>query len=645
MAKKEDIKSVASSDEKEEKQNTEAIETNDKTPQKATSETNEKEETHEKEEKVKAKVLTDMEENEDDGDDEEDSIDYDNLSKKELVEIIEKIVNEDKSISEIKGKVSLIKLAFINVLKEEREKKLSVFIEEGGEEKDFNLSPDELELRFNKAFDKYKADKKTFEKAQEEEKQKNFEKKQVILEELKKLVESEDELKNTYDAFKKLQSAWKEIGQVPRKEINSLWQNYHFLVDKFLDKVRINEELRDLDRKKNLENCIELCEKAEELLINPKINESFKLLQQYHQEWKEMGTLPSDKKDEVWERFKQATDKVIERRKEFYEKISIEQENNYAAKVVLCEKIEELVKNEIKNNSGWNNATKKVNEIQELWRTIGRAPKEKNDEIWARFRAAINLFYDNKKDFYSKIREEQINNYNLKLELCAQAEALKDNNDWKKTTNALIKLQNDWKKIGTVPRKHSDDIWKRFRSACNYFFEKKSEYFANIDDIEKQNLQAKLDIIKKIKEDSLKGDKKVVLEKLNAYQREFMAIGHVPIKEKDNIKIKLREAINEKLDKLKINPVEKKMIGFKTKFENIKSNPASNDIIKKEVRFINGKINQLRSDIQLWENNIGFFANSKSANILKQEFETKIEKAKEEIEVLEHKLKFLKEKK
>ncbi len=587
-------------------------------------------------------VEIENQEEEEEDEEEDDIIEYDNLSKEELVDAIDALVDGD--ITKIKGKVSLIKLAFINVLKQENESNLATFIEDGGDAKDLKKEKDVLEERFDKAFAKYKENKKTFEKAQEAEKIKNLEKKQHILEELKKLIESEEELKVTYDAFRKLQSEWKEIGQVPRNETNNLWQNYHFLVEKFLDKVRINEELRDLDRKKNLEYCLELCEKAEELLLNPKINESFKLLQKYHQEWKEAGPLPSDKKDEVWERFKQATDKVIERRREFYEKISADQENNYAAKVVLCEKMEELVKNEIRNNNDWHSATKKVNEIQELWRTIGRAPKAKNDAIWARFRSAINLFYDNKKEFFSKIREEYINNYNLKLDICAQAEAIKDSNEWKKTTHALIKLQNDWKNIGPVPRKHSDEVWKRFRAACDHFFNNKSTYFANIEEVEKQNLDAKLKIIQSIKDDKIKGDKKQILETLKTYQREFTAIGHVPIKEKDRVQNMLREAINEKLDTLKINPVEKKVIGFKTKFENLKNDPTAKNIIRKEVNFLNGKLNQLRSDIQLWENNIGFFANSKSADVLKKEFEVKIDKAKSEIDVLEHKLKFLKEK-
>ncbi|MDD3877109.1 MAG: DUF349 domain-containing protein [Bacteroidales bacterium] len=576
-------------------------------------------------------------------DEEEENLDYDSMSKKELVDVIE-ILAQDKNITKIKRKIGLIKLAFHNIIKHEKEDKLNKFIEEGGDKKEFKFEPDNLEIKFNAAFNTFKQNKKSFEEEQENEKIKNFEKKKNILEEIRKLIESEEDLKTTYDEFKRLQSEWKETGPVSRLETDNLWKNYHFLVDKFLDKVRINEELRDLDRKKNMELSFELCEKTEELLLNPKINESFKLLQKYHQEWKEIGPLPSDKKDYIWERFKLATEKVIERRRQHYDKKRLEQENNYAAKVILCEKIEEIIKEELHSNNEWADATKRIQDLQNIWKTIGTAPIKLNDEIWTRFRSAINMFFENKKDYFAGLKEELINNYNLKLDICAQAEAIKDSKDWKKTTLALIKLQQEWKNVGAIPRKHADDLWKRFRAACDHFFKQKQDYFANIGANEKENLKAKLDIIEKIKAENLQGDKKKALDTLNILQREFMAIGHVPANEKDNINRLLRETINQKLDELKINPVEKKMMSFKSKFEDIKDTPDANDIVRSEVRFLNNKLTQLRSDIQLWENNIGFFAKSKSANILKQEFENKIEKAKEEITVLEAKIKFLKQK-
>ncbi len=575
---------------------------------------------------------------------EEDNIDYDILSKTELVEAIEKAVSV-KAIEKVKRRIGLIKLAFIKINKEEKEHKLNAFLaEEGNKKEDYKPEPDPLEERFNAAFKIYKKNKKAFEDALTKERDANLNKKKLILDEIKKLIDSDEELKHTYDAFKKLQIEWKETGQVPPSETNNLWQSYHFLVEKFLDKVRINEELRDLDKRKNLEQCIDLCEKAEELLLNPSINESYKLLQKFHDEWKEIGPLPSDKKEEVWERFRQASIKVNERRREYFEKVKSERENNLETKTALCENIEELVKISYKTNKEWQTATDKVLEIQNLWKTLGPVPNEQKDQIWKRFRDAINLFFDSKKEHFEGIKEEYLNNYNLKLDICNQAENIKLSTDWKNATNKLIKLQNDWKQIGPLPKKQSDELWRKFRTACDYFFEKKQYYFANIDEKEKENLQLKLSLIEKVKDLNPESDFKTVFETIKEYQREFTVIGHVPMAEKEKINNLFRDAVNAKLDEMKVNPLEKKMISYKSKFESIKSENPYSDVIKNEIRFISNKITQINTDIQLWENNIGFFANSKNANILKKEFENKIEKAKEELKVLEEKIKFLKTK-
>lgn len=575
---------------------------------------------------------------------EEDNIDYDILSKTELVEAIEKAVSV-KAIEKVKRRIGLIKLAFIKINKEEKEHKLNAFLaEEGNKKEDYKPEPDPLEERFNAAFKIYKKNKKAFEDALTKERDANLNKKKLILDEIKKLIDSDEELKHTYDAFKKLQIEWKETGQVPPSETNNLWQSYHFLVEKFLDKVRINEELRDLDKRKNLEQCIDLCEKAEELLLNPSINESYKLLQKFHDEWKEIGPLPSDKKEEVWERFRQASIKVNERRREYFEKVKSERENNLETKTALCENIEELVKISYKTNKEWQTATDKVLEIQNLWKTLGPVPNEQKDQIWKRFRDAINLFFDSKKEHFEGIKEEYLNNYNLKLDICNQAENIKLSTDWKNATNKLIKLQNDWKQIGPLPKKQSDELWRKFRTACDYFFEKKQYYFANIDEKEKENLQLKLSLIEKVKDLNPESDFKTVFETIKEYQRDFTVIGHVPMAEKEKINNLFRDAVNAKLDEMKVNPLEKKMISYKSKFESIKSENPYSDVIKNEIRFISNKITQINTDIQLWENNIGFFANSKNANILKKEFENKIEKAKEELKVLEEKIKFLKTK-
>ncbi len=586
---------------------------------------------------TKAETSDPTAESDEDDETEEKEEDYIKLSREQLVVMLENLV-EEANIENIKSRVGMIKVTFQRKSMEEAEDK-----QEEPEEKTDSTKKagDELLERFNKAFAVYK-EKKVKQKEQLElQKQENFEKKKQVLENLKLLIESEDDLKKNYDAFKQLQVEWKEIGQVPQKENNTLWQNYHFLVEKFLDKVRINKELRDLDLKKNLESKIELCEKVEELLLETSINKSFKKLQEYHQNWKEIGPVPSEKNEEIWERFKNATEKINNRRKEFYDQLYAQQEKNYTAKVALCEKVEAIKVEEINTHQDWSEQTKTILELQKVWRTIGFAPKKVNDEIWNRFRSAINRFFAIKKEFYEKIKEEQTDNYNRKVEICIQAEAVQDNNNWKKTTEELIRLQQAWKKIGPVPRKHSDKIWKRFRAACDHFFEKKSEYFNNIEAIEQENLKKKEDLIEKVKNTEFGEDKKENLAKIKEIQREFTKIGHVPIKEKDKIHETFRNAVDDVLEKLKISAFEKNTLEYKTRIDDIIKNPKSRILLIKEKNQIKNQISKISSDITLWENNMGFLADSKKADVLKNEFQKKINNAKNEVTKLENRVKIL----
>ncbi len=569
-------------------------------------------------------------------------VQYENLSKEELVNHIEEFVKEsDTNI--YKHQIGLIKVAFRKIQKEDRQHLLEEHMAGGGTAENFNPAEDELDIRFNKAFSIYKENKAKQETDLEAEKLKNLEEKQKILEDLKILVESEEELKRTYDAFKDLQERWKVIGQVPQKEKNDLWQSYHFLVEKFFAKVKINKELKDLDLKKNLEIKIELCEKTEELMMESSIVKSFQLLQNYHETWKETGPVPPDKKDEIWQRFSSATEKINQRRQEFYVKLKEEQENNFATKTSLCEKVELLNELELSSPKEWQDKTDEINEIQKLWKTIGYAPKKVNNEIWGRFRKAINLFFDKKKEFFSKIKDDQTENYNQKINLCLQAEAIKNNTNWKKTTEELIRLQQEWKKTGPVPKKFSDKIWKRFRAACDEFFNNKAAYYSNIDKNEEENLKLKEDLIKKINEYTFGEDNNENFEILKTFQREWVEIGHVPLKSKDSIQNAFRDAINKQYDKLKINTNEKVALKYKSRIENLKNQPDSKHFLSKEISFITTKLSSLKNDLKLWENNIGFLAHSKNADILKAEFDKKINNTKNEIKILEEKLKVLRE--
>jgi hypothetical protein len=624
---------VLASEEKEDKKPSE-------TPKVRARKTVQKTETPDKSEKPTSETEQYTETNEDTDLSEK----YNAYTKEQLVEAIQALVqNED--INFIRKHIGYIKVAFRNHLKAESVSDYEKNIQSDHEPVD-NVQTeitDPLTIKFEEAFGVYKQKKIIHDQALEKQKQDNLVAKEKILEELRNLIESEEELKKTYDVFKELQEQWREIGAVPQASKNTLWNNYHFLVEKFFDKVKINKELRDLDLKRNLESKTELCEKAEELLLETSVNKSFQQLQKLHEAWKEVGPVPKDKKDEIWDRFKAATDALNERRQGYYEGLREEQNKNYAAKIVLCEKAEQF--NEFVSDSPreWQKATDQINELFNVWKSIGFAPKKVNNEVWNRFRMALDAFFRNKKAFFQKYKDEQSENYNQKLNLCLQAEALKDSEDWKQTTDELIALQQQWKKIGPVPNKFSDKIWKRFRSACDTFFNRKAEHFSNIGDKQEENLKKKKELIDKVKIHKYSDDNNENLNLLKDFQREFMEIGHVPIKQKDQVQNEFRKAINDQFEKLNISKKAKSTMGFKNKIESIRSSPNADNIIYKERSFILNKISTLQNDIKLWENNIGFFASSKKADILKSEFEQKIEKAKTEIAILEEKLKIIRD--
>lgn len=580
----------------------------------------------------------------DDEDEEDEEVEeiYQNLSRAELVDLIENIVQEP-DVQDIKVKVALIKVAFLQKEKDEQQAQYNSYLQSGGVTEDYSPAPDQLSERFQMAFNVYREKKQRYNEELEKEKHANLEAKKKILEELKTLISSEETLKKTYDEFKVLQEQWKQIGMVPKNEINQLWQNYHFLVEKFFDKVKINKELKDLDLKKNLEKKIELCERAEELLLETSILKSFKQLQQYHEDWKEVGPVPQDKKDEIWERFKTASDQINERRREYYNTKQSEFESNYLAKTALCEKAEKLVAHNPETLKQWQNRTGEVNELLRVWKTIGQAPKKVNNEIWNRFKTCLDSHFTSYKEFLSRLKEQQIDNYNRKLDLCAQAEAIKNSTDWRNTTQELIRLQKDWKALGPVPRKHSDKIWKRFRSACDEFFQRKSEYFSSLAEVEESNKLKKEELIKKLEEFEFSDNRSENLETLKNFQREWLEIGHVPIKEKDRLQNAFRIVINKHFGRLKIDANEINAISYKNRLESIKDKPDAGRVLSRERNTLQSSIHNLQEDILLWENNIGFLADSKNANIVKVEFQKKIDQAKQELALMEAKLRYLKE--
>ena len=578
----------------------------------------------------------------DDNEEVETEYDFSNCNKLELIEILEETV-QDADVVKIKDKVVAIKSNFLRICKEERDKEMEQFILDGGDKDSYEHVEDPLEIRFRAAFNIFRDNKLKYNETLEAQKLVNLQQKNAILEDLKQLINSEETLKKTYDEFRNLQDKWKEIGQVPATEITNLWNNYHFLVEKFYDKVKINRELRDLDLKKNLEAKIELCEKTEELLLEKSVAKAFKLLQKYHDEWKEIGPVPQEKKDEIWERFKNTTDKINQVRREHYSKIQDEQQANYDAKAAICEKIEELLNDSINSIGAWQKKSNDVNELFKVWKTIGPAQKKLNDEIWARFKGSMDSFFSNKKEFFSRLKEQQLENYNRKLQLCVEAEALADSKEWKKATDRIKKLQEEWKKVGPVPKRHSDKIWKRFRSACDAFFTSKSEHFSGIKGVEEENLRLKRELLERIKAYEIKKERSENMEAIKAFQREWMAIGYVPMKYKDATQDEYRKSIDALFDKMKFNENELSTAEYRNMVEGMKDDPDSRDKVRKERNILTNKITKLREEISVLENNIGFFSNSKQSEIMRAEYEKKINRAKNDVKVLEAKLKILNE--
>ena len=561
-------------------------------------------------------------------------------TKEELATMLEEIV-QDPDVLKIKDKVTAIRVRFRELNKEDMDKELEAFMVSGGEKENYQHTPDEAEKRFDAAFGIFKANRAKQNELLDAQKLENLAQKQAILEELKALIGSEETLKKTYDDFRALQEKWKGIGQVPATENANLWNTYHFLVEKFFDKVNINRELRDLDMKKNLDAKIVLCEKAEELLDEKSMTKAFKELQKLHEEWKEIGPVPQDKKDEIWERFKSATDKINTIRREHYSKIQEEQNANLVTKTALCEKAEELVAEEYNSISVWQKKSEELSDLFKVWKTVGPAAKKQNEEIWTRFKSSMDTFFSRKKEFFSTLKDKQNENLERKINLCIEAEGLQESTEWKKATEQFKKMQEEWKTIGPVPKRHADKIWKRFRAACDTFFGRKAEHFSGLKDEEAANLAAKQELIETIKNFELKPSRAENMEAIKTMQKQWIEIGHVPMKMKDSINAEYRKAVDALFDKMRSNQYEISTNEYREMVEGLREDPESNDKMRREKTSLTNRIQKLRDEIAVLENNIGFFSNSKNSELMRAEYEKKINKAKNDLKVLEAKLKIV----
>ncbi|MBN2485206.1 MAG: DUF349 domain-containing protein [Bacteroidales bacterium] len=564
-------------------------------------------------------------------------INLSDMGKTELVDTLRKYISE-YPLESIKDHVEAIKSVYYKTHNAEIESIKENFIADGGHPEDFKVEESPIDINMKELLNIYRDKRNELSRSQEDQKETNLQAKYDIIEAIKELVNSQESLNKTFQDFRNLQERWREIGPVPQKNVKDLWESYHYHVEAFYDFIKINKELRDLDFKKNLDAKIALCEKAEELLLEPSVVEAFRKLQLLHDQWREIGPVPSDKRTEIWDRFRDATSKINHRHQEYFVTLKDEQKSNLHEKTALCEKAEALAAIEIDSAKDWEEKSKELIELQKIWKSIGFAPKKYNTKVYERFRAACDSFFDKKREYFAQNREEQENNLQLKTELCIQAEALQNSTDWKKTTDELIRLQKRWKTIGPVPVKVSDKIWKRFRAACDTFFNNKSKFFENIDSTYEENLKQKEELIKAIENFELSANENQNLEQLKEFQRQWSEIGFVPIKQKESIQEKYREIINKKFDQLKVDDEEKSILKFRNRVEGIASKPNSDRRLSVERDKLYTKLKQLENDITLWENNIGFFANSKNAKSMINDVEQKIEAAKVRIELIKEKI-------
>jgi hypothetical protein len=567
-------------------------------------------------------------------------VDYNLLSEEEIVDALTKLISEN-SVQKIRKDVDEIKTAFYKKYRAGIDKAREEFVAEGNEEKDFAYPLLPLEKQLKEIIRTYRENLSAHELNIAEGKKKNLAAKNEIIEKIKELINSEETLNDTFNEFKTLKERWDNVGQVPQENVKALWESYHYTVQQFYDYIKINNELRDLDLKKNLEAKLQLCEKAEDLLLESNIIDAFKKLQKYHEAWREIGPVPHEQRNSIWERFSAATSQINKKHQDYFVGLKEEQKKNLEAKTLLCEQVEAEIEVAKNSHQQWTKASDKIIEIQKTWKTIGFAPKKSNTEIYQRFRAACDKFFESKKEFYQKSKQEHEENMKKKVTLCERAEALMNSEDWKKTTDQLINLQKEWKTVGPVSRKDSDNIWNRFRKACDTFFNRKEEHFANIDSVYEKNLEEKKALIEEIKAFTISDDMQDSLAKLKEFQRRWSEIGFVPMKNKDEIQQLYRESINAHFDSLNLNEDKRNTLKFKNKIEDLMQGGNSDIKIRQEREKHYNRLKKLENDIVVLENNIGFFSNSKNAESLIKDVKVKIDRARRDINDLKKKIRMI----
>ncbi|MCQ2194223.1 MAG: DUF349 domain-containing protein [Paludibacteraceae bacterium] len=566
--------------------------------------------------------------------------DFSSLSMPELVAKAKALTaGEIEEYAPLKASLDSIKHLFYRQLKVNNDEAKKKFLEEGGLEEDFKAQEEPLEAELKQTLSAFKEKRNAELQRIEKEKADNLAAKNRILDELKDLIANAEDFGKKFQVFQKLRQEWKSIGQVPASEVSGLWKNYQMCVEQFYDNLKINNELRDLDFKKNLEAKTSLCEQAEALAEAADVIGAFKKLQMLHEEWREIGPVSKESRESIWNRFKNASTVVNKRHHDHFDALREEELNNLAKKTVLCEKVEAVDIEALSTYKEWQDQSDAIVEIQGEWKKIGFAPKKNNVAIYERFRSACDRFFDAKNEFYKSSKDKLAANLEKKIAFCEKAEALKESDDWKGVTDKLVQLQKEWKTIGAVPKKHSDAVWKRFVAACDYFFERRNKQQKAMKNDQEDNMKKKKDLIAQIKALQIGDDHNAAYKALKGLIAEWNEVGHVPFKDKDKVYKEYKAAIDEKFDKLNLDQAAKRMDVFKSNLEEM-AEKGQQKLLSERKRLVK-LYDTLSADITTAENNIGFFSNSKNATSLIKEMERKIEKLKEEKKLVLEKIKML----
>lgn len=556
-------------------------------------------------------------------------------SKQEVLERVKELAHSDDTPA--KDEIDHLKTAFYKLLFAEREADQKTFIENGGDPEAYVMKTDDSEEQFKAEMGLIKEKRAKAFQQQEEEKKANLQRKQQIIEKIKMMSTSPEEANKSYNDFKALQQEWKDIKAVPAEKANELWRNYQLYVEQYYDLLNLNRELREYDFKKNLEQKTLLCEAAEKLADEPDAVSAFHQLQELHQQYREIGPVAKELREQIWARFKAASTVINKRHQQHFEELRAKEEENLTRKTALCEKVEAIAKEENKNATDWENHTKQIIDIQTEWKTIGFAPQKMNVKIFDRFRAACDDFFGRKAEFFKTLKENFAENTKKKREMVEQAKALMDSTDWKATSDKLIKLQKEWKTIGMVPKKVGDQLWAEFVAACNKFFEARNAATAGTRNEEQQNLDRKKEIIAKLKEllDSAADNVQATLQQLID---EYGKIGHVPFKEKDKLFKEYHKVVDALYKQLNISASKQRLDNFKSSIKSMAKQ--GEDMLDNERGRLMRRYEQLKSEITTYENNLGFLnASSKKGNSLIDEMNRKVNKLKDDLELIRQKIK------